>query len=171
MVTFYTITPHMLQISSSTSKHNSTLDSIESNHVSSWSNKKKPIQPQLWIVSFSSWSNQKLFDSTTNPSHIISLLVESETSRFKQKYESENFTFPFYPHTFIHSPEVVIYNFKQICKLLITYLYVIYKYYHTNEGLGTAQYVTFFYMGSHLSELKSCALILSTSFYFIFTFK
>ena len=37
--------------------------------------------------------------------------------------------------------------------------------------LGLAQDVQFFYMHSHLSALQNCALILSTKFQFIFTFK
>ena len=37
--------------------------------------------------------------------------------------------------------------------------------------LGPSQDVNFFYMGSHLSELQCCELILSTNFYFIFSFK
>ena len=37
--------------------------------------------------------------------------------------------------------------------------------------LGPVQDVTFLYTGSYLSELQSCALILSTNFYFIFAFK
>ena len=36
---------------------------------------------------------------------------------------------------------------------------------------GPAQDVTFFHTGYHLSELKSCTLIFSTNFYFIFVFK
>ena len=39
------------------------------------------------------------------------------------------------------------------------------------SGISTAQDVTFFYTVSHLSELQSYALIFSTNFYFIFTFK
>ena len=36
---------------------------------------------------------------------------------------------------------------------------------------GPAQDVTFFYTGSHLSELQSCTLTFLTNFYFIFIFK
>ena len=43
--------------------------------------------------------------------------------------------------------------------------------YNINYRIGPAQDVTFFYMGSHLSELQSCALIFSTMFDFIFIFK
>ena len=38
-------------------------------------------------------------------------------------------------------------------------------------GLVPGQDITFFYMGSLLSELQSCALIFSSNFYFIFAFK
>ena len=38
-------------------------------------------------------------------------------------------------------------------------------------GIFTAQDVHFFYTRSHLSALQNCALILSTNFQFIFTFK
>ena len=50
-------------------------------------------------------------------------------------------------------------------------LYQVEKMSLEETRLGSAQDITFFYMGSHLSELKSCALIFSTNFYFIFTFK
>ena len=43
---------------------------------------------------------------------------------------------------------------------------------HQNiSGLVPAQDVTFFYTGSNLSELQSCALTFSINFYFIFIFK
>ena len=38
-------------------------------------------------------------------------------------------------------------------------------------GRGPAQYINFFYKGSHLSELQSCTLFFSTKFYYIFIFK
>ena len=38
-------------------------------------------------------------------------------------------------------------------------------------GLGQSQDFTFFYKGSHLSELQSYALLLSINFHFIFIFK
>ena len=51
------------------------------------------------------------------------------------------------------------------------------KFYNEAKGipqyirLVPAQYGPFFYMRSHLSALQNCALIFSTNFHFIFTFK
>ena len=43
--------------------------------------------------------------------------------------------------------------------------------YNIFNGRGPAQNVTFFYTGSHYSELQSCTLIFSNNFYFLFLFK
>ena len=83
------------------------------------------------VRSFYSWSNHKQVDSNTNSSRIISLLVELETSRYKHKFESDNFNFLLCSHT---QPLValVIYNFKELHELLIIYVYLLCRYYHTN---------------------------------------
>ena len=45
------------------------------------------------------------------------------------------------------------------------------KYINVPIRLGTSQYSHFFYTRSHLSALQNCAIILSTTFQFIFTIK
>ena len=50
------------------------------------------------VGSFSSWLNQKQVKSNINLSQIIFLLVESKTSRFKHKFESDHVPFLIHSH-------------------------------------------------------------------------
>ena len=66
------IHPRALHTPSSNSKYDSKIDSIKSDHSPLGRLINESIQPHIRVGSFSSWSNHKQFDSTTNSNRNIS---------------------------------------------------------------------------------------------------
>ena len=101
---------------SSASKYNSKIYSIDLDHFPLGQIRNKSIQPQLWVGSF--------------------CLGQIRNKLIQTQIRVRLFSFFLYSHTFSHSNTVFVYHFTQLRKLIITYLYIIHKCFHTHKDGG-----------------------------------